>query len=183
MRVYKNKIKFRVDFMKKKFVLGCMLVAVVGMTGLMGCGGEEEVKKEVGKETLQEADKKEGDAKAKKGENPAGEFSKEAQDKIVAEAQVILDSYSYKKIAVAEFITTNEDYIKELQNKDLCHITEVGQDSPSEFYYDYKSKELYHINQGFWFVVTDDYRNVTPDIAGMKEMGDEAREAFKREKK
>ena len=164
--------------MRRKFVLGCMLVATVGMTGLVGCGGEEEPKKEAGTETSQEA----GTDEAKK-ESPEGEFDKAAQDKIVEEIQTILDSYGYKKIETSEFITTNEDYIPELQNKDLCHVVEEGEGSPAEFYYDYKAKALYHINQGMWFVVTEDYKNVTPDVAGMKALADEAREEIKREKK
>ena len=168
--------------MRRKFVLGCMLVATVGMTGFIGCGGEEEPKKEAGAEVSQDAGTDEAKGEEKK-ESPEGEFDKGAQDKIVAEVQTILDSYGYKKIATSEFITTNEDYIPELQNKDLCHIVEEGEGSPAEFYYDYKTKALYHINQGMWFVVTEDYKNVTPDVAGMKELADEAREEIKRDKK
>ncbi|MGL4656248.1 MAG: hypothetical protein ACRCWM_10245 [Sarcina sp.] len=189
--------------MKRKLVLGCMVVAILGSVNLISCGGEEKkeaVKDKPSTETVaeksDETDKKgekdetgktdkvnEGKKEEEKKENPAGEFDKSAQDKIVKEVQDILDSYGYKKIDTSEFITTNEDYIPELQNKDLCHVTEEGEESPAEFYYDYKEKKLYHINQGFWFIVTEDYKNITPDIAGMKEMGDEARETIKREKK
>lgn len=174
--------------MKRKLILGCMVIAIMGSVNMISCGSGEEEKEEVKNKatsTEQVNDKKDNEEvkKQEKKDNPAGKFDESAQDKIVKDVQVILDSYGYKKIDTSEFITTDENYIPELRNKDLCHVVEEGDASPAEFYYDYKAKKLYHINQGFWFIVTEDYKNVTPDIGGMKEMGDDAREKIKREKK
>ena len=99
---------------------------------------------------------------------------------LVSNAQTILSNHGFSKIGSSEFIQNVNVGLPELNNKKLCHIVESGDyGSPAEFYYDYMSGRMYHIEQGFWYIVNEDFKNLTPKDSEMFEASEQHRQYLK----
>ena len=50
----------------------------------------------------------------------------------------------------------------ELRGKKVYKLLEDSDFTQREFYYDYENNKMYQINQGMWFIINEEYKNVTP---------------------
>ncbi|MEG1481367.1 hypothetical protein [Clostridium sp.] len=74
----------------------------------------------------------------------------------------IIQSKGFKNI-VYEGIVKQRFNIPEMNNKPLYHYIPKDEFSASnEFYYDASNNKMYMINQGMWFIINENYKNVTP---------------------
>ena len=72
---------------------------------------------------------------------------------------------------------------EEIIDKKLYYYEQDIDVSPREYYYDNKNENVYLLKEGMWFIINQDYKNVTPEDSGMYDIAEEAREQFKAESK
>lgn len=83
------------------------------------------------------------------------------KEAIISNGLSIIKENGYKNIGF-DSIVKEKMNLPELEGKELYHFVENIPDSPKEFYYDAPENKMYHINQGMWFIINENFKNATP---------------------
>lgn len=87
--------------------------------------------------------------------------------KIITKGIDIIEKSGDSNIVFHEVVNKSDFQVNELNNKDLYLFFNSEEYSPNEYYYEPISNKMYRIEQGMWFIINDDYRNVTPKNSEM----------------